>query len=150
MRLRPTDITEKCAAKTCKSFFSSPPKAAFLTQICTDMEILNINGLDAKEQGELAWEKAYREQLSGREPSSLALPMCAQCVAFTIAHYLGGEEYERQAAMFIAASVMKGEDIILFDRNLSRQRTDPAAIVGPFETLADFRRKYWEALETGA
>jgi hypothetical protein len=145
LRFRPGDVGERCAAAICQSmeFSQERPKAAFLVQVCTDARTLDATAFTEKERGEVLWEKAYRDQLAGKEPEPIASPICAQCTAFTIMRFLN-QENEQKALRMIAAAVTTGRDIILFDRNLSRERTDPACAVGTFDTLADFRRHYWQ------
>jgi hypothetical protein len=147
-RLRPIDVSEQCGAATCLSleYSHERPRAAFLAQACADTGILNAPAFTEHERGELLWEKAYRDQLAGKEPDQLGYPLCAQCTAFAIMQFLG-DDNERRASLVIAGAMAAGLDIILFDRNLGRNRTDPALVVGTFDTLASFRRRYWKQLE---
>lgn len=150
VRFRPVDkeTAEICGLKECKSLemFGERPKSLFMAQVCSDKSILsNEYDFTTEERGELLWEKAYREQKAGKEPDPIGYPICAQCTAAVITRFLR-DKNEQRAAMAITGSVTTGKDLILFDRNLSRERTYPCIMCATYETLADFRRAYWAHL----
>jgi hypothetical protein len=78
-RFRPVgkDVTEVCGMNTCQSleFFSERPKAAFMVQVCGDRSIVSQSGFTETERGELTWEKAYRDQVAGKEPEPIGYPV---------------------------------------------------------------------------
>lgn len=130
-----------CAMNNCQglSLFNERPNALFLVRECVALGALP-DGLTSKEHGELSWEKAYRDQKAGKEPPLVGYPICTQCTVATTVKFLGGGN-ERRAAIIIARAVGEGKDVILYDRNLTRDKTYPSAVMGSFENLEEFRRK---------
>lgn len=109
-------------------------------------EALNLQQIFSKKEAqEITWERAYRTQKSGIDEESSRYPICTYCALKQIANFLGKPEDE--CIYLIVGVTTTGKSILLVDRNLSRDRTDPVAVVGNFDSLEDFRRQYWEALE---
>ena len=95
------------------------------------------------EANELAWEQAFRMQQDGYEVWSQTLALCSRHVQGIAEMYLGVSYRQEIAALLIKAVAYK-ETIFLYDRNLRRDMHHPSIAVGPFQTIADFRRMLLE------
>jgi len=96
-----------------------------------------------REATELAWERAYRMQQKGKEAWSQTLALCVAHARGLVEMYLG-QSYAREIAALLVKAVTFHETIFLYDRNVRRDMHHPSIAVGPFQTIADFRRMLLE------
>ena len=95
------------------------------------------------EANELAWEQAFRMQQRGEEVWSQTLALCPGHAQGIVEMYLGSS-YAEEINHLLLKAVMHKETIFLYDRNMRRDMHHPSIAVGPFQTIADFRRMLLE------